>query len=330
MRLTNRLTILISSLITFYTFSACSSKEEKTPATPPTDGSSTPTIDNQYSNPSNADDPTDEVLIDEFVDELPMPEIPANITDPTQKADYAVLHFWDAMDWKDSTLTLDPNFIEQNFSNFAYLLSYADTPTRRQAIGQLLDAAKISPDVYEIITSTAELYLYDPNSPMLSEELYMDFAEQMVNSPYPDRTASIRPAAQIESMRKNRPGSTITDFEFVTRENKKTSLHKEIAASAKSGNEIMLVFYDPECDHCHEVLGTLPDKQGIIAIYSGDNFEKWAEDAASLPMSWIVGFEDGTLQDDGRYELRAMPYIFILKTDGTVLTKDFRFYAPGT
>lgn len=325
MRLTNRLTIIFISLITFYTFSACSSKEEKTPSTPPTNGSPTQTHDNQYSNASDYDDPINEVLIDKFVDELPMPEIPANITDPTQKADYAVLHFWDTMDWNDSTRTLDPAFIEQNFSNFAFLLTYADTPARRKSIGRLLEAAKVSSDVYELMTSTAELYLYDPNSPMLSEELYMDFAEHMVNAPYPNQSAAIRPAEQIQSMRKNRPGSTITDFDFVTRDNKKTSLHKEIAGLAKAAPQIMLVFYDPECDHCHDVLKNIPDKPGVITVYSGDSFDKWAEDAETLPKSWIVGFDDGSIQDDGLYELRAMPYIFALKPDGTVLTKDFRF-----
>lgn len=315
-----RLTILFNSLIASCVFVACSSTEEKTqPASQAVD-TTAQTSDTQSSISSN-----DEIQSDEQVAELPMPEIPADITDPTQKADYAVLHFWDAMDWNESTRTLDEAFIEQNFSNFAYLLTFADASARSRAIGQLLDAAKVNPEAYESITSTAELYLYDPNSPMLSEELYMDFAEHMSVAPYPDKTAAIRPAAQLESMRKNRAGTIISDFDFETRENKKTSLHKELADLGKVVDQIMLVFYDPECEHCHEVLKNIPDKTGVIAVYSGDSFEEWAKDASTLPKSWVVGFEDGTLQDDGRYELRAMPYIFILKSDGTVLAKDVRF-----
>lgn len=56
--------------------------------------------------------------------ELPLPQVPEELTSPTDRAAYIAEHFWDAMDWRDSTLLRDKAFMEQSFASLtAYFIN---------------------------------------------------------------------------------------------------------------------------------------------------------------------------------------------------------------
>ncbi|MCH5220097.1 MAG: DUF5106 domain-containing protein [Muribaculaceae bacterium] len=267
--------------------------------------------------------------------ELPPPVIPPDITDPAEKTAYNVLHFWDAMDFADTVRSLNRDFIEQNFVNFIYAFGFVSEDTRRDAARILLERARVQPEAYQLITEVAETYLFDPESPMASDELYIPFLEYMIESPYPDKVSAIRPSIQLEAAKSNLPGTRAADFDFVTRQGVKSSLYEEINGLRSHDSRLLLVFYDPDCEHCHEVMTRVAADDGlnvqinsgllkIVAIYSGDFNESWQEDANNLPDTWIVGYEDGTVQDDGRFILRASPTAFLIGADKNVVAKDVR------
>ena len=54
------------------------------------------------------------------------------------------------------------------------------------------------------LTSLADKYLYDPNSPMRNEELYISVLDAMLKSPILDDTEKIRPKARRSLAQKNR------------------------------------------------------------------------------------------------------------------------------
>ena len=60
----------------------------------------------------------------------------------------------------------------------------------------------------------------------------------------------------------------------------------------------------------------------VLAVYSGDDYHLWKRTAASLPASWIVGYEAGVLQENGSYVLRAMPTLYLLNCNKEVVLKD--------
>ena len=272
--------------------------------------------------------------------ELPLPDVPLTLQEPAERAAYVLAHFWDAMDFGDTLRALNRPFMEQAFANFVSILPYADGPARRDAVAALLTAAAVDSAAYATVVDIAEHYLDDPNSPMRSEEDYLLFLEHITTSP---PTAFALPLEryryQLEDARKNRPGMPAADFAFVTRAGQASSLHAEVRAlanlkpSGAAEGRLLLVFYDPDCDHCREVMAALQADAplarrvaegalAVVAVYSGEDRALWERTAPALPAAWTVGYESGALQDEGRYVLRALPTLYLIGADGRVVLKD--------
>ena len=178
------------------------------------------------------------------IPELPLPNVPAVLQTPTDRANYIIAHFWDAMDFCDTFRSYNRNFMEQNFSNFISVFPYADEQAQRTAVETLLDKAEADSAAYVLLREIAEKYLYEPNSPMLSEDYYILFLERFINSTILGEYGTIRLHRQLDAARKNRPGMVAADFAYMTREGSNATLHK----TATDG-DMLLIFYDPDCEH---------------------------------------------------------------------------------
>lgn len=260
--------------------------------------------------------------------ELPLPSLPETLKKPVERANYIIAHFWDALDVSDTARVHSMDFIEQNFSNFISVFPIADDEGRKIAVETLLHRAEADGGFYRLLIDTAEKYLFDPNSPMLSEEYYILFLERTVNSRLLTEYTRVRLQQQLRVARKNRPGMKAADFGYTSREGKRMSLHKTVA-----GRDMLLIFYDPDCEHCKEIMASLKEndlladavstgKLSVLAVYSGDERELWEKTAGEFPASWTVGYESGALQENGLYVLRAMPTLYLLSKDKQVLVKD--------
>ena len=261
------------------------------------------------------------------VETLPLPELPATLREPAARANYIIAHFWDAMDFRDTVRSRDKSFMEQNFANYISVFPYADEEARREAVATLLHKAEADSAAYRLLADVAEKYLYEPNSPMLSEDFYILFLEHLVTAPQLG-SKTTRLHWQLEAARKNRSGMTAADFSYTTREGVRTTLHQ-----THSEEQLLLLFYDPECEHCKEVMASLQQnatlnrlvaekRLTVLAVYSGDDRDLWERDAAALPADWTVGYETGWLQDTGAYVLRAMPTLYLLDRNKRVIQKD--------
>lgn len=275
----------------------------------------------------------------EVGEDLTMPSIPSDLKEASDRAGYLIEHFWDAMDWENDPRANDSKWLEQTFVNFLSVFPVASPDAREKAVNILLEGAQKSPKAYSALCELAELYLYEPDSPMLDEETYILFLKNIVNSPILDNTHKIRPRMQLDSALKNRIGSKTADFTFETREGKKMKL-SQIALSGPA----VLMFYDPDCDHCNKTLDYIKTNPkalvgvlesygipvptespySVIAVYSGDEKDLWQQTSSDLPSSWIVGYEDGTIQDEGIYIIRDLPSVYLVDKDFTVLAKQIR------
>ncbi|MCH5177033.1 MAG: DUF5106 domain-containing protein [Prevotellaceae bacterium] len=261
-------------------------------------------------------------------EELPLPSIPDTMREPALRASYLIQHFWDAMDFSDTLRAHSSAFMEQNFANFVSVFPYADEASRRNAVSSFLNSASTDLQTYQLITSIAEHYLYDPNSPMLDEETYILFLEQMVTSPILDSAHILRLKHQLRFAKLNRPGMTAADFTYLTRDGDRTTLHR-----TDTNELLLLVFYDPDCEHCQEVIPQIASSSiltdmvnsgrlKILAIYADMDSELWKKTNTELPTSWIVGMDTGNISNKNLYALRALPSLYLLDSNKTVLLKD--------
>lgn len=264
--------------------------------------------------------------------DVPLPEVPIEIREPQARADYIIENFWDKAD----TLSLyNRDVVEQAFSNFISVFPIASDEARGRAVKKLMKKASDSKKDYSLIAEIADVYLYSTDSPIESEEYYILFLNEIVNSDLLDDDDKIRPAFQLENALKNRPGNIVADFDFETRDGRKTSLHNEIGSLSPDA-EMLLIFYDPDCGHCRDIMDKIistaeisdrvaSGKLNVLAVYSGDDYDLWKEKASELPPAWTVGYEDATMQEEGKFVIRTLPTLYRISPDKTVIEKEAWF-----
>ena len=261
--------------------------------------------------------------------ELPLPEIPDSIVDPQERAGVLLKHFWDGCDFTDTERSLDPDFIEINFVNFINVFPYAGDEDVRQAVANLISAAQVDESVLGLVAETAESYLYDPNSPYLSEDYFIVFLEQLLQSPVLEEYQKLRYEMMLKAALKNRPGTMAADFSFTDRKGRVRSLR-----ATPVSDLLLLIFYDPDCESCREVISYLSHNEAVselisdgilkvLAIYSGGDRELW-ESTSVIPEEWTDGFDTGRISNENLYILRASPTLYLLDNNKTVLQKDLQ------
>lgn len=258
----------------------------------------------------------------------PLPDVPSSLKEPGDRANYLVSHFWEKAPLAKINLNEDESLLEQSFVDFLSVIPYADIDHRKLGINFLMDNTFENRPVFDFLFGLAEKYLYQEDSPMRNDDIYAIFIANLIANPQLSDSEKLRPQFQLEAIEKNHPGQKANDFKFQLIDGSSLSLY-----DIKSDNDILLMFYDPDCDHCRDTIDSLISNQGfmdyvkngnlkVVAIYSGDDKMLWEETYSSLPSEWLVGYEDGTLQDEDLYIIRSLPSVYLLDKDKIVKVKE--------
>ena len=262
--------------------------------------------------------------------QLPLPQVPSTLREPRLRAAYIIEHFWDSMDFADARRSHDRQFVEMNFSTFVSVFPHADQAAQRRAVERLMTAAQADSAAYYTLAGVAERYLYETDSPVYSEDYYIMFLERLVESPFRDTYGILRYRYLLEQARKNRPSDLAADFAYVTREGSHQTLH-----ATPADNRLLLLFYDPDCEHCMEVIAMLHDDSTVaaavaggslkvLAVYAGHDRALWEREAVKLPKDWTVARTTVDITGAQRYVLRSMPTLYLLDSDKRVIAKEPR------
>lgn len=261
---------------------------------------------------------------------FPYPEIPGVLATPSERGAYLLEHYWDNYDFSDTTLIDRQEIAEQGFANFIDLLPRFDSIAANKGImtfGEKAFGGKAHRKVAEGFETMTEHYLADPNSPMRNEELYISFLEAQIAAMENVGDNASRPKARLAAATKNRPGTIAADFAFTTREGQRSSLHKTEA------DNLLLIFYDPACEHCSEILTTLRNnnnfrekvasgKLRVLAVYTEGNRQLWRDTCGNMSEEWTVAIDESRIVDNNIYDIPAMPIFYLLDKDKKVVMKD--------
>lgn len=258
-------------------------------------------------------------------------KVPDTLTPPQARAAYVTEHFWDHYDFADTTLLSLPRVSEQGFADYMSILGSVEPEMARRSIGLFLKKASVEPKARDHFLSLAEKYLYDPNSPMRNEELYICVVESYLADKSVPEMSRLRPESQLETLRKNRVGTPAADFRYETIGGAKGNLY------GIKTPYTLVYFNNPECENCHITTSRIKnspivsemirDKQlTVLSIYPDGQVEMWRSHAADFPANWVVAYDKGRTIDSGRlYDLRAIPSLYLLDKDKKVLMKDADF-----
>lgn len=226
------------------------------------------------------------------------------------------------LDFKNNPLATDTPYVASQFSQLTASLIDAPEEIKTEVINTLLENASDNKQALDLLISIARLYLYDSNSPLRSDELFIPFLRYIIRSPLFDETEKERAETQLSEALLNRQGTKAADFSMIMREGNSVSMF-----SLLTMQENVLLFYDSDCIHCKEIMSNLainhhsPDET-IIAVDVSGNKELWDTTNSTLPASWKVGYDSTGLEEGNLYSFRALPTFYILSQDGTVLLKD--------
>lgn len=260
-----------------------------------------------------------------------MPSVPTLITDPEKRAEYLVVHYWDKFDFKDTTDLSKPELTEQALTNYIDLMKYVSPGVAASSLTAMIKRTEVDSVMFAHFTNLFEKYLYDPNSPMRNEELYIPILQSVIASPLLEDAYKIRPAHLLEIALKNRLGQPAIDFTYTLANGQKQTLYNIKSAY------LLLFFYNPECDACKEITNQLSassliseymkqNKLKILAVYPDEDIEAWKSHISYMPATWINAYDKSvTLKNDEIYDLKAIPTLYLLDKDKKVILKDVTY-----
>lgn len=259
---------------------------------------------------------------------ISLPAIPQILAAPEQRADFLVRHYWDNVNFADTNYIHHPEITEQAWVDYCDLFAHVPLKTAQEAIHATINRTNADKKVFTYITELADKYLYDPNSPMRNEEYYIPVLDAMIASPALDETEKIRPKARRELAQKNRIGTKALNFAYTLASGAQGSLYQ------LNANYTLLFINNPGCHACAETIEELKKttiinqlltakKLIILSIYPDKELDEWRKHLNDFPKTWINGYDKKfTIEEQQLYDLKAIPTLYLLGKDKSVLLKD--------
>ncbi len=257
--------------------------------------------------------------------------VPSMITDPEERATWAAAHYWDHFDFQDTAYIHLPEITEQALADYVDLLQYVSPETAASSLSAMLTKAEAGKKVFAHFFGLYEKYLYDPNSPMRNEELFIPVLQTVMRSSAFDETEKIRPAYLLEQTLKNRIGETAADFSYTLADGRRQTLH------GTQAEWLLLYFYNPDCHTCKETTHQLASGLAvakwmeeknlkILAVYPDADLTAWKTHLSQMPAGWINAYnEGGVVKEQEIYDLKAIPTLYLLDKEKKVVLKDVTF-----
>ena len=220
--------------------------------------------------------------------------------------------------------------------NFIALLAEENTP--EELIRESLKnwSSRFLPEAHarKVLTQMADDYWYNPNSPFYNERLYGLYLETLLSQLPQEDAMRFSYQFKLELLKRNQVGKLATDFRYELSDGTRRSL----MVTPVKGNRLLLLFYDPECESCHEVLLQMATDKAlatavkagqisVLAIYTEGNEDAWQKNLLDMPAGWMVGMDREEVKNEALYDLKAMPSLYLLDGKKQVLLKDAPYEA---
>lgn len=275
--------------------------------------------------------------------QFPLVTVPAQLQTPAERSEWLALHYWDQLDFTDTTDIRGTLFLEQALSDYLAILRQASPERQAEGLKGLLQKAEIGyrpdstnkaprPDLQKTFLNRfdelLEEYLAFSYSPMQDNEMYIAVLEYITQSNSWSEEEKIRPSILLELCLKNRKGTPATDFDYVAADGTKSHLY------ALSSPYVILFFYDPECAHCRQLIDQMhhstvlnealeKHQLQLLTIYPYADTTAWRTGVANLPTAWINSYNPAsTILSDELYELKITPALYLLDREKRVLVRE--------
>lgn len=271
---------------------------------------------------------------------FPAVQVPGMYTGQDEIREYIAEHYWDGFFSKSgatdsaAVLGVRKRELEQAFASYLGLLERQPIAKAQRNMKALFDKVEAcqsqdsSSLFYLRFIEMVEKYLYDPNSPLRNEDLFLPFVEGLAECRFTDSLMRTGYRYQASMCALNQVGTVAPDFRFKDIKGRIHSLH------GTRGEYTMLFFSNPGCEACKAMIDDIDScpsvckaiEDGTIAlvnIYIDQEIDKWREYEPTYPRSWITGYDwQYTIRTEQNYDVRAIPSLYLLDAEKRIIMKD--------
>lgn len=241
---------------------------------------------------------------------------------------YFAEHTFDSYPFEDERL-LYTQMTSDKIKEYAGLLYEFENEDGAPYLKMLLKKMRISPKTYYLFFDQLEKVLGSIYSPYRSEDLYIIMLQDALTLPELEEARKVRYTRELSLININLRGSQLPDFEIMLANDSITSLHKIQC------NYMIIYFQNPDCPTCisvREAMSKMPTliqavnngKVKVLTVYFEDNEKLWRKylKEAANP-SYLNGWNyTHNLEQDNLFDLRTIPYLFLVDKDKRVIKKD--------
>ena len=256
-----------------------------------------------------------------------LPAVPPGGMTREELRSYMQAHYWDRFDFTDTLFIAEIDTVRMLEAFAAYVGRYL-SPDDPAPMAALMERAGVSRPMLGYFAMLAEKILYDPNSPLRSDELYIPVLRAQVESRWLDQWEKIAPAHDLRMALQNRPGERANDFRYTLADGRSGRLYDLRA------DYVLLFIYNPGCEMCKQLrdaitaspmLGELAERGElkILALYPDEDLAAWRAYRDRIPARWINAYDAlQQLRERELYDLKAIPALYLLDARKRVLVKD--------
>ena len=274
-------------------------------------------------------DPHSESAQQEVITEFPHPDIPLMYVEPQQRAEYLIKHYWDNINFTDTLINYSEEMIEQAWVDYIDLNNQFIFDGQEESLTKLAENINTAQEeMQSSFMSLINKYLYNHNSPVRNESIYITMGRELLKNPKLDIATKERLIYRIELAVKNRVGEKAIDFHYTRNDGAKSTLY-----NTKAEN-LLIFFNQPDCQACaiareelnsSSIVNQMLDDGSlkIIVLYSGTDFDLWMNHSNDFPDKWIKAYnEDLEISDKNLYDLQVTPSFYLLDANKRVVFKD--------
>ena len=292
--------------------------------------------------------------------QFPQVQVPSYINDQQQAVNYMARNFWDKFftgnmqsSGRSAIHGVDSISFEEAFGMYAQILKMSAPQIMETSVQELfanLDSLAVAGERKPLLAvmQRAEHYFYDPNSPVLDEEIYLCALNGILAAKSLSELDKMQYEYQHRICSLNRVGTPAADFAFrqLVAGNSLPDNNSQMYSQAPpkgyadktlyknvKGDYTLLFFNNPDCSACGEILDAIKNsplmglvqqkRLSIVAMYTDEDLSAWARNREKYPLEWIYAFDHKLiLRDNNIYGLRAIPSLYLLDKEKKVILKD--------
>ena len=227
---------------------------------------------------------------------FPYPAIPETMREPHDRLLFLLEHYWSLFSFDDST-AVNRATEEQGFVDYIDLLQYADSAAAAGSVRVFADSIGKTARRLQHFEGLIDHYLGNPDSPVRNDVTYAHLLRALPMTP--------QRSFLLSQVTRNLPGSTAADIVFTP----DGAVQPQRLSDVESALTL-LVFHDPDCEHCQQVLPLIRQSRVL-----SDN----AQRLMTIYIN-VEAAENRAVQE--KYYLPALPSLYLLDAGKRVIIKD--------